>query len=139
MVPGPRPEVGAGVEEERRCRRRPRHHREAEPLHCLAEVVGAGDEVEQPAPRDLVPAAGLLEPEKLLVRGDVGPHSPREEREPGEAARHGERGGRAVSVERDGAGLDVGVEEVEAGGAGGDEEGRGAGGGGGAGGRACPA
>jgi hypothetical protein len=122
MVPGHRPEVGAGVEEEGPGRWRPGHHGEAEPLHGFAEVVGAGNQVELPAPRDLVPAAGLLEPEELRVRGDAGPHPPGEERNPGEAARQGGRGGRAIRVEHDGAGLHVGDEEVEPEGAGGDED-----------------
>jgi hypothetical protein len=125
MVPGPRPEGGAGVEEEGPGRWRPGHHGEAERLHGLAEVVGAGDQVEQPAPRDLVPAADLLEPEGLRVRGDVDLHPPGEERDPSEAARQGGRGGRAVRAEHDGADLHVGVEEVEPEGAGGDEDGHG--------------
>lgn len=79
VIPGPRPEVGAGVEEEGPGRRRPRHQRVAEPLHGLAEVVGAGDHVEQPAAGNLVPFPGLLQPQERLVRRDVGPHPPREE------------------------------------------------------------
>lgn len=129
VVSGPWPQVGAGVEEERPGRRGPRHQGVAEPLHDLAEVVGTGHRVEPSAPGDLVPAPGFLEPQELLVGRDVHPHTPREQGQPDEAAGEREEGGGGGmgGVERPGAGLDVGVEEVEGEGAGGDEQGHGRG------------
>ena len=127
VVSGPRAEVGAGVEEERPRRRHPRHHGEAQaqPLHGLAEVVGAGDEFEPPTPRDPVPAAGLLEPQELLVRRDVRRHplpyakraSPAMQR----ASRAKREAGRAACSAKERA-VHVAVEEVEGEGAGGGED-----------------